>query len=79
MRFQLLNGVKGTDILILTDRCVGVLTNYNCRTLVICDDAKEVAKKFGFVLWDDDRFILSIEGDQYLANGELFNDWEVMK
>lgn len=79
MRFQLLRGAKGTDILVLTDLCLGVIGTYNCRILVICEDAPEVAKEYGFVLWDDDRFILSIEGDQYLANGELFSDWEVMK
>ena len=79
MRFQLLRGAKGTGILVLTDLCLGVIVTYNCRIQVICEDAREVAEKYGFVLWDDDRFILTIEGDQYLANGELFSDWEVME
>lgn len=79
MRFQLLNGAKGTETLVLTDLCLGVIVTYNCRIQVICEDAKEVAKEYGFVLWSDDRFILRQEGDEYFANDELFAAWEVMR
>lgn len=79
MRFQLLRGAKGTDVLVLTDKCFGVIGTHNCRVLVICEDAPEVAKQHGFVLWDKDRFLLNIQGDQYLASDELFSDWEVLK
>lgn len=87
MKFQLLrprinlegDAANMPSPLILTEQCFGVIGTYTIRLVVLCHDAPEVAKRFGLILWDDDRVMLPYRQDMLEVNETYYSDWEIME